>query len=243
MTRPPILLEVCVDSPQGLDAALAGGADRVELCAALELGGLTPSSGLMARAARCGRPVHAMIRSAPGGFRLSPADVEAMVEDIEAVRRAGLAGVVFGASLADGRLDAGALALLRRIAGDLDCTLHRAFDLVPDVAEAVEIAVDLGFHRILTSGGAVKVADGLARLEATFAAAAGRIVVMPGSGVTVAVLPALGGLPFREIHASGSQLAPGTDAERALGFAGPGQKRTDAATVAALKAALAALPG
>ena len=243
MTRPPILLEVCVDSPEGLDAALAGGADRIELCAALDLGGLTPAPGLMARAARCGRPVHAMIRPAPGGFRLTTADVEAMIEDIAAVRQAGLAGVVLGASLADGRLDRGALAALRRAAQGLDCTLHRAFDLVPDVAEAVEVAVELGFHRILTSGGEVKVTDGLVRLEATFAAAADRIAVMPGSGVTLAVLPALAHLPLREIHASCAKPAPGTEAERALGFAGPGQRRTDAATVAALKAALAALPG
>lgn len=233
-----ILLEVCVDSPEGLDAAIAGGADRIELCAALEIGGLTPSPGLMARAARCGRPVHAMVRGAPGGFRLTSADVEAMEEDIAAVRRAGLAGVVFGASLADGRLDRGALAVLRRAAEGLDCTLHRAFDLVPDVAEAVEVAVGLGFHRILTSGGAVKAVDGLARLEASFAAAAGRIVVMPGSGVTLAALPTLAHLPLREIHASCSRPAPGSAAEQALGFAGPGLKRTDAATVAALKAAL-----
>jgi len=238
----PILLEVCVDSPDGLDAALAGGADRIELCSALEIGGLTPTPGLMARAARSGRPVHAMVRGAPGGFRLTIPDVEAMLEDIAAVRRAGLTGVVFGASLIDGRLDAGALAVLRRAAAGLDCTLHRAFDLVPDVAEAVEVAVSLGFDRILTSGGAGRVADGLPRLEATFAAAAGRITVMPGSGVTEAVLPALAHLPLREIHASCSRPLLGTPGEQALGFAGAGLKRTDAGTVAGLKAALAALP-
>lgn len=241
MTETPILLEVCVDSPDGLEAAIAGGADRIELCAALEIGGLTPSPGLMARAARCGRPVHAMVRGAPGGFRLTSADVEAMVEDIAAVRRAGLAGVVFGASLADGRLDAGALAVLMAAARGLDCTLHRAFDLVPDVAEAVETAVGLGFHRILTSGGAVRVSEGVARLEQAFAAAAGRITVMPGSGVTVAALPALAQLPLCEIHASCSRPLEGSPAERALGFAGPGLKQTDATRVSALKAALAAL--
>lgn len=234
-----ILLEVCIDSPDGLAAAVAGGADRIELCAALEVGGLTPSPGLVAQAAACGLPVHAMIRTTPGGFRLSRDDLRAMRADIRAMRAAGLAGVVFGASLAGGRLDRAALADLAAEADGLDRTLHRAFDLVPDVDEAVETAVELGFDRILTSGGAARVEDGLDRLAATFRAAAGRLAVMPGSGVAPVMLPRLAGLPVTEIHASCAGPVAGTAAETALGFAGPGWKRTEAARVAALKAALA----
>lgn len=236
---PSILLEVCVDSPAGLTEAVAGGADRIELCAALEVGGLTPSPGLMRLAAGCGLPVHAMIRPGPGGFRVSDRDLEVMEADIAAVRAAGLAGVVFGASFADGRLDGAALARLAEAARGLDLTLHRAFDLVPDVEEAVETLVSLGFDRILTSGGVPRAVDGIDRLARSFAAARGRIIIMPGSGVGPAALPVLRRLPLREIHASCARPAEATGAERALGFAGPGFRRTDRALVAALRAALA----
>ena len=105
-------LEVCVDTLAGLEAAVAGGADRIELCAALALGGLTPSAGLMREAAGCGLPVLAMIRPRTGDFCWSGAEVRAMEAEIAAAREAGLAWVVLGASLPDGRLD---LPVLRRL--------------------------------------------------------------------------------------------------------------------------------
>jgi hypothetical protein len=97
-----ILLEVCVDSPQSLAAAIEGGADRIELCAALETGGLTPSPGLMALATTAPIPVYAMIRTRPGDFVFDDADMATLLADIDAVRAAGLAGVVFGANRPDG---------------------------------------------------------------------------------------------------------------------------------------------
>ena len=100
-----VLLEVCVDSPQGLAAAIAGGAGRIELCSALELGGLTPVAGLMKAAAAAPIPVYAMIRPHAGHFVFDAADEEAMMADIDAVRAFGLAGVVIGANRQDGRLD------------------------------------------------------------------------------------------------------------------------------------------
>ena len=105
-----VLLEVCVDSAAGLDAAVAGGADRIELCSALDVGGLTPSAGLTRLAAGCGLPVFAMIRPRAGGFVFGAADVAVMQADIAAAREAGLAGVVLGASRPDGRLDEWVLA-------------------------------------------------------------------------------------------------------------------------------------
>ncbi|MBY0398419.1 MAG: copper homeostasis protein CutC, partial [Thermoleophilia bacterium] len=149
-----VSLEVCADSVEGMLAAARGGADRIELCSALEVGGLTPSAGQMARAARLGVPVHALIRSRAGDFCFGPDEVAAMLEDIGAAKAAGLAGVVIGASRSDGRLDEETLSALRSAAGRMSVTLHRAFDLVPDFGEAVEAAVRLGFERILTSGGA-----------------------------------------------------------------------------------------
>jgi copper homeostasis protein len=233
-----ILLEVCVDDAQGLDAAIRGGADRVELCAALALGGLTPSPGLIARAAGCGLPVHAMVRPRPGDFTCDASDVAVMRAEIAAIRAAGLAGVVLGANRPDGRLDLEVLGALTAEAQGLDLTLHRAVDLCPDAGLAVEQAVALGFHRILTSGGALRAVDGLDRLAVMFRAARGRITIMPGSGVTLATLPTLAALPLNEIHASCAQLLPDNPPARAMGFVTGAEKRSDAATVAALKSAL-----
>jgi len=233
-------LEVCVDDIAGLHAAVEGGADRIELCSALALGGLTPGPGLMAAAARLPIPAYAMIRPHAGDFRFSGSDLEAMKADIDAARRAGLAGVVLGASRDDGGLDKAMLAALTAHAAGLGTTLHRAFDLVPDVTEAVEIAVELGFERILTSGGAKTAAEGVDTLERVIALAAGRISVMPGSGVNLKTIGTLlPRLAVSEIHASCS--APGAAADSravALGFAPADARRTDAATVRALRAAL-----
>jgi copper homeostasis protein len=233
-----MILEVCVDSVPGLEAAVAGGADRIELCAALGLGGLTPSVGLMQRAAGCGVPVMAMIRPRSGDFVWSEGEVLAMVADITAARSAGLAGVVLGASLADGRLDVGLLRRLVTAARGLDLTLHRCFDLVPDQKEALEAAVALGFRRILTSGGAVTATAGSARIAALVAQAAGRTRIMPGAGVTAETAAQLLGLGTEELHGSCSDLVPGTARLAELGFGPTGERRTSVARVRALKQAM-----
>ncbi|MEJ6781700.1 copper homeostasis protein CutC [Aminobacter sp. Piv2-1] len=237
-----ILLEVCVDSPEGLASAIAGGADRIELCAALETGGLTPSAGLMALAAKAPIPVYAMVRSRPGDFVYGDGDMAALLADIDAVRAAGLEGVVLGANRADGSLDRDVLARLADHARGLGKTLHRAFDLAgPDFAGAIDLAIELGFERILTSGGETTALKGLDVLAACFAHAGGRIAIMPGSGVNLETLAAIRArLPFRQIHSSCSvaaDVAGGKALE--LGFVSPRPKRTDTATVRAMKAALA----
>ncbi|OLP58220.1 copper homeostasis protein CutC [Xaviernesmea oryzae] len=236
-----ILLEVCVDSAEGLEAAIDGGADRIELCAALECGGLTPSPGLMRLAAQASIPVYAMIRPRPGDFVFSTQDETVMRGDLEAVGEAGLAGVVLGANRRDGSLDGDCLSRLSDAAGPLGRTLHRAFDLAgEDFPAAVDVAVALGFERILTSGGAPAAPQALDALAAIFAAAAGRIVIMPGSGLSPATIgPLLARLDPREVHAScGRAYAPHDPRAAALGFVHAGSRMTDRATVRALKALL-----
>lgn len=233
-----VLLEVCVDSAAGLAAAVAGGADRIELCAALAVGGLSPSPGLLAVAARCGVPVYAMIRSRAGDFVFGDAEVAVMEADIAAVRDAGLAGVVIGVSRPDGRLDGVVLARLMARAAGLGVTLHRAIDLVPDWAEALDTAVALGVERILTSGRALRAVEGLEALAEAVSRVGDRVVIMPGSGVSVAVVPQILALGVREVHASCALPVPGSEAALRFGFCGGAERQTDAGQVAALRAAL-----
>lgn len=237
-------LEVCVDSVGGLAAALAGGADRIELCSALEIGGLTPSAGLLRAASASPAPVVAMIRPRGGDFCFDDAEVDLMRHEIDAVAAAGLPGVVLGASLADGRLDQRTLErLVRHAAGHgLRCTLHRAIDLCPDLAQATKLAIDLGFERILTSGGARAAPQGLLGLQRCFDAAAGRIAVMPGAGINAGNVHLLRErLPLTDVHASCSApLPPASPQVQAFGFDAGGRRQTSSTQVAALRAALLA---
>lgn len=235
-----VVLEVCVDSLAGLASAVAGGADRIELCAALGLGGLTPSAGMMARAARAGVPVHALIRARGGDFVFGTDEVEAMCADIGAARAAGLAGVVIGAAQADGALDTGALARMVKAAAGMAVVLNRVFDLVPDRAAALEVAVGLGIGRILTSGGAATAADGEGELRRLIRLAAGRIIILPAGGITATNARPLITAGARELHASCSRSAAPDPRLQAFGFAGEGDRQTDAALVRALKSAMGA---
>jgi copper homeostasis protein len=236
-----ILLEVCVEDAAGLGAALRGGAGRIELCSALALGGLTPSPGLMQAAQNAGRPVMAMIRPRAGDFIWSSEDLRQMRGDIAAARAAGLAGVVLGASRPDGRLDEWLLSTLIAEAQGMDLTLHRCFDLTPDKSAALEMAVQLGFSRILTSGGAKTAPEGADTLGLLMQQAGSRISILPGSGISPATLPTLAHLPLREVHASCSMTEAVAGSIAALGF-GPVERRvTSESAVRALVSALAVM--
>lgn len=240
----PITLEVCVDNVDGLAAALRGGADRIELCSALEIGGLTPTAGLLHAASECPIPVVAMIRPRGGDFCFNDAETQLMLNEIDAVAAAGLQGVVLGASKADGQLDLDILErLVRRAeAHGLRYVLHRAIDLCPDLVEATRQAINLGFERILTSGGAKSATDGVAELKRCFDAAAGRISIMPGAGINAGNVYLLSTqLPLTDVHASCSEpLPPAASQVLAFGFDSGGRRQTDSGKVAALKAALLA---
>jgi len=233
-----VLLEVCVDSLQSLEAALEGGADRIELCSALGLGGLTPSLGLMLAAGAATVPVYALIRPRSGDFVYDTADLVVMRADIDAARDCGMSGVVIGASLADGSLDTDMLEALVLHSDGLGRTLHRAFDLTgAGMPAALELAVDLEFERILTSGGAPAAIEGVARLADLFGWAGGRIGVMPGAGVTADVARVLAAkLPLTEIHGSCSAMVPAWGDGAHLGFLP--QRLTSAHQVQTMKAAV-----
>ena len=234
------LLEVCVADALSLAEAIAGGADRIELCSSLELGGLTPTPGLIGQAAEAPIPIYAMVRPRSGDFVFDSGDLDCMYREIDAVRAAGLAGVVLGASRPDGALDTAMLEKLTRHASGLGTTLHRAIDLAPDLREGVEAAIALGFERILSSGGAPTAPEGIAGLRTMVETAAGRIGIMAGSGVRAENVAALlAQLPLAEVHSSCAVAMPSQgEAAMRLGFAAPTHKRTAAAAVRAFRAAM-----
>jgi copper homeostasis protein len=235
-----IKLEVCVDDIAGLNSALAGGADRIELCSALSIGGLTPTSGLCKIAGNSPVPIYAMIRPREGDFQYTQTEIDSMRHDIDMVRNAGLAGVVLGVLRSDNRLDVESMETLLRHAIGLGATLHRAFDLVPDFTEAIETAIGLGFERVLTSGGQRTAVDGIGILKQLHNQANGRIIIMAGSGVSVGSAPEiLKSLPICEMHASCSTVLDTAQSKLIeFGFCRPDRRRASANSVAAFKKVL-----
>jgi copper homeostasis protein len=219
-SRPAVLrLEVCVDTASSLIAAVLGGAHRIELCSALALAGLSPSPGLIERARGCGVSVYVMIRPRPGDFDYNADDLDLMRREIDDVRRAGLDGLVLGVSRPNGELDDTALRGLLDHADGLPCTLHRAFDVTPELDVALDTAIDLGFERILTSGGAPTAWEGRDRIAELVAQAGDKISIMAGAGVTTDnVVDLVHRTGVREVHASCSATIPSTPdhAEAAL---------------------------
>lgn len=183
------LLEVCVASLADALSAAEGGAGRVELNSALELGGLTPSAGLLLEVveALSATPatVIAMVRPRPGGFCYHKSDLRVMQRDIALALKLGADGVALGVLTDQGRVDAERCAEL--IAPVLEqgrqVVFHRAFDLTPVPTEALDTLIDLGFHRVLTSGQASSAFAGAETIAALRAHAAGRIELLPGGGV------------------------------------------------------------
>lgn len=205
--------EVCVESVDGVRAALAAGADRVELCANLEVGGITPSAGLIewtTRAAHAhGMAVHVLIRPRGGDFVYDCAEEDVMTRDIAAVKEAGADGAVLGALTRSGDVDVPLTARLIAAARPLSVTFHRAFDEAADLAAAFTDVLDLGADRLLTSGGAVTALEGADMIKSLTARSGGRIIVMAGSGVTEATAArVVRRTGVRELHFSARASAP-----------------------------------
>ncbi len=187
------MLEVCIDSLESALAAQEGGAERLELCAALIIGGLSPSPALYSALVRHGVtvPVRAMVRPRFGDFLYTDAEKEIMLDETRAWDAFGVEGAVTGALRPDGTLDTDFLRAFIEASPNLKHTLHRAFDLTADPFAALETAIELGFDTILTSGqqsSARKGADLIRQLQER---AAGRIEILVGAGVSAEVITEL----------------------------------------------------
>jgi copper homeostasis protein len=184
MTKPPFKIEICVEGIDGLVAAQTAGADRVELCASLLEGGLTPSIGVVREALRVATiPFHVIIRPRGGDFLYSELEYATMLDDVKAMKELGVAGVVIGCLTADGRIDEDRTRALVAAARPLKVTCHRAFDMTADYREALEALIRCGVDRVLTSGQRDTALEGIDILKDTQALADGRIIIMACGGL------------------------------------------------------------
>lgn len=184
LARNAYLLELCAEGLEAAEVAQAGGADRVELCARLAIGGLTPELAETAATVRAlSIPVHVLIRPRGGDFLFSAGEFSQMQHQVEQAKRVGASGVVVGVLLPDGRVDVARSRALVELARPMSVTFHRAIDETPDLNEALEAAIETGADCLLTSGGAPDVlrgADSLARLRTQ---AGSRIQIIAGGGL------------------------------------------------------------
>ena len=177
--------EVCANSVESCLAAQAGGADRVELCAGIPEGGTTPSYGDIATARELltHTRLHVIIRPRGGDFLYTPLEQRIMLKDIENARRLGADGVVFGCLTPEGDIDIALMKQLLEAAQGMSVTFHRAFDVCRQPKQALETLIQLGCHRILTSGAQPTAEQGIPLLKELQAQADGRIILLAGCGV------------------------------------------------------------
>ena len=179
------LIEICLEDVKSVLAAQEGGADRVELCSDLFEGGLTPSLGTVLTAKKLAKiPINCMIRPRGGDFCYSDLEFQAMKEDILAFKQAGVNGIVFGILTPEGDVDMERSREVIKLARPLSVTFHRAFDMTRDPYKALEDLIELGVDRVLTSGQEASVPEGADLLSDLVKTAGGRIIVMPGCGIS-----------------------------------------------------------
>jgi copper homeostasis protein len=183
------LFELCAENLEAAQAAEAGGADRIELCSQLSIGGVTPDADLIAAAVEAlSIPVHVLIRLRGGDFVFSAAEFAQMRHQIEQVRRVGAAGVAIGVLFPNARVDVERSRELVKLARPMSVTFHRAFDEAADLSQALEDVIQTGADCLLTSGGAPDVLAGSESIARLHKQAHGRLTIMAGGGLQLANL-------------------------------------------------------
>ncbi len=197
-------IEVCVYSLESCLAAQEAGADRVELCAAMYDGGITPSAATIQMARSILRiGLFVIIRPRGGDFLYTDMEYEQMKIDLLFAKKCGVDGVVFGLLKEDGQIDVGRTKELVELAKPLPVTFHRAFDMTSDYKQALEDVIAAGCHRILTSGQRNTAVEGKAIIKELVEQAAGRIQIMAGSGVSAVNAQEIAAIGVDALHMSG----------------------------------------
>lgn len=202
------ILEVCADSVQSAVAAQEGGADRIELCSGLVIGGLSPSPALFKQIRKyTDLKIRTLLRPRFGDFCYDDYEFQTLKEEVEMFRELGADGVVIGMLNPDGTLDMERMEVLVNAAGDIGITLHRAFDVCCDPYEALEQCASLGIDTILTSGQKSSAWEGRGLLAELAEQAAGRVEILAGAGVNPGVIEKLAGCTaVRAFHMSGKKV-------------------------------------
>jgi copper homeostasis protein len=183
------LVEICLEDVGGARVAAEAGADAIEVCAGLAAGGTTPTPGFVRHCVEQapGLEVRVLVRARPGDFLHTPAEVDVMAADIEALRAVVPAGTrlgfVLGTLTAEGAVDADAVRRLVAACGDAPVTFHKAFDSVPDQRAALGLLADLGVTRVLTSGGGGPAVDHLPLLADLVRRGGDEVRIAIGGGV------------------------------------------------------------
>ncbi len=186
-----MIKEVCCSTLHAVRLAHATGKQRVELCAALEVGGVTPSMGMVQQSLEVGIPVNVLVRLRSGDFVYTAEEVAAMCSDIRQLAAMGVNAVVIGALTPEGDIDIEATRQMVEAAQGVQITFHRAFDECRNPMQALEQIIALGCHRILTSGQAPTAPEGAGLIRQLVEQANDRIIILAGSGVTPENAPQL----------------------------------------------------
>ena len=187
MTHKKTLLEICTATIDDALIAEAAGADRIEINSALPLGGLTPSPGCVkAIDRRISIPVIAMVRPRESGFCYSDNEFHTMLGDIQWLLESGVAGIAFGILNHQGHIDTKrCMEVVKLVGHERTTVFHRAFDVIPNQGEALEVLVDCGVSRIMTSGGHSTAWQGRRQIRNLVNRAAGRIEVLAAGGIRI----------------------------------------------------------
>lgn len=238
MTR-RITLEIAVTTADEARRAVAAGADRLELGSVLDVGGVTPSPGTFLESrASVAVPVWVLLRPRPGGFMYSDAEFATLKRDAEWFLRHGADGIVFGFLTEAGRIDRDRSRQLVQLA-EGRAVFHRAFDFLPDPIEAVDELVDLGFRRLLTSGGAVSGTEGAATIAQLVRLVGSRLEILAGGGIRPEnVAELLHATGCDQVHASAREPAADSAAIPVLAAQMGTRATTSAELVARLRAAV-----
>jgi copper homeostasis protein len=181
-----MLVEVCVSSMSSIKNAATAGADRIELCSALELGGLTPSAGFIRQALDLNiLPIHCLIRPRQGHFFYSSEEITLIEQNIKNANLLGCQGVVVGMHNNKFKLDIPLLKKWKSLAGSMFITFHRAFDVLINPEESLEQLIELGFDCVLTSGQNENAIDGINNLKSWNEKFGLQINIMPGGGIGI----------------------------------------------------------
>jgi copper homeostasis protein len=203
-----MIIEICANSFESAQTAQDGGADRIELCTNLSVGGLTPSRDLIKDViAELTIPVHVLIRPRGGDFVYSKEEVELMLVDIAFCKKAGCSGIVSGALTIENTIDEKVTRHLIAASEGMDFTFHRAFDVVKDPSEAIETVRQLGVTRLLSSGQQNKAIDGIEMLKQLKSLSQGKLQIMPGSGINFENALVFKKAGFEMIHFSATKKA------------------------------------